>query len=58
MGISVEFFVVHEDNKSITEADMDTFHDEFIELVERHKWLTGVGMNLMELPCEQHYVCF
>ncbi|MFJ8065682.1 hypothetical protein ACIQYS_13710 [Psychrobacillus sp. NPDC096426] len=53
MGINVEFFVVHEDNESITEIDMDTFLDEFIELVESHKWLTGGGMNLMDANTEE-----
>jgi hypothetical protein len=52
MGINVEFFVVHEDNESITETDMEIFLDEFIELVEKHKWLTGGGMNLMDANAE------
>lgn len=48
MGIEVDFFVTDKDDKSITEEQMYKFMDDFIELVEKHGWLCGGGVNLKD----------
>jgi hypothetical protein len=53
MGISMEYFICDEDDKGITEAEMDRFMDEFIDLVEKYKWYCGGGMKLKDANSEE-----
>ncbi len=53
MGIELEYIICKEDDTDITEAELDQFYDEFIELVEKHNWYCGGGMGLKDVKEEK-----
>ena len=53
MGISVEFMIGREDDKDMTEEQLDSFLDEFVELVEKHNYYCGGGMGLIDLNSDE-----
>jgi hypothetical protein len=45
--IQVNMLVFKQKNKSMTEKEMDKFLDDYISLVEKHKYFTVGGMKVV-----------
>lgn len=55
MGIELEFIVCKEDDTGITQAELDQFLDEFVELVEKYNYYCAGGIKLIDIKDDNNF---